>query len=137
MGSAPGAFLYFQKALDAGDCGTTYNANANTLAQDAVTNGGAEIGTHSFTDGLGDGNSYGSQAQAWDARVRDADSGVAGNQPYAVFFSAGNSGPGAGTLTSPKAAKNIVTIGATENYRLGQCPGVRSRFGSIAGPGAV
>jgi hypothetical protein len=124
MGAAPGASLYFQKALDSFDCGVSYGANANTLAQDAVGNGGAQIGTHSFTDGLGGGSSYNSQAQAWDARVRDADTGTAGNQPYAVLFSSGNSGPSASSLTSPKAAKNIITVGATENYRPGQCPGI-------------
>ncbi|HXI02019.1 MAG TPA: S8 family serine peptidase, partial [Candidatus Saccharimonadales bacterium] len=121
-GSAPGAHLYFQKALDSGDCGTTWAGQPNTLAADAVTAGGAELGTHSFTDGLTPGNGYTSTAQAWDARVRDADANVPGNQPYAAIFSAGNSGPSAGSLTSPKAAKNIITVGATENYRPTQCP---------------
>ena len=123
-GSAPGAHLYVQKAIDAGDCGAVYAGQPNTLAQDAVRTGGAEIGSHSFTDGASPGSSYTTNAQVWDARVRDADTGVAGNQPYSVIFSAGNSGPNSGTLTSPKAAKNIIAVGATENYRPGQCPGV-------------
>ena len=130
MGAAPGSFLWYQKALDAGDCGQSYGAQANTLAQDAVRNGGASIGSHSFTDGQGGGGGYTSQAQAWDGRVRDADTGVAGHQPYTVVFSAGNSGPGSGTLTSPKAAKNIITVGATENYRPGLCPGISGCGGS-------
>lgn len=129
-GSAPGAHLYFQKALDGGDCGAVWAGQPNTLASDAVTVGGAQIGSHSFTDGGSPGNGYTSGAQTWDARVRDADTGVAGNQPYAVIFSAGNSGPNAGTITSPKAAKNILVVGASENYRPGQCPGVSGCGGS-------
>ena len=127
-GQAPRASIWSQTVI--GAC--TFNADANTMAQDAVKNGGAKIGSHSFTDGLGGGTSYNSQAAAWDARVRDADTTTAGNQPYAVVFSAGNSGPSTGTLTSPKAAKNIITVGATENDRPGECPGTLSGCGGEA-----
>jgi hypothetical protein len=137
MGVAPRASVYFQKALDSGDCGASYFAQANTLAQDAVAVGGAEVGNHSFTDGATPGASYTSQCQAWDARVRDANTGLAGNQPYGVFFSAGNSGPAAGSLTSPHGAKNIVTVGATENYMPGPCPGVSGCGGSADDPDSV
>ena len=123
-GSAPAAALYFQKALNDGNCPASYAGAPNTLASDAVRVGGAEIGTHSFTDLATPGNSYTATAQVWDARVRDADPNTLGNQPYAVLFSAGNSGPTGGSLTSPKAAKNIVTVGNTGNYRPGSCPGV-------------
>jgi hypothetical protein len=124
-GSAPGALLYSQRALAAG---CVFNSDAVTLAADAAGAGSALIGSHSFTDGLGDGASYNSQAQAWDALVRDADPASPGNQPYAVLFSAGNSGTSG--LTSPKAAKNIVTVGATENDRPGECPGTAGCGGS-------
>jgi len=122
-GSAPGASVYFQKALGGGGC-VAYNANAATLADDAVRLGGAQLGTHSFTDGLAGGASYTSQSAAWDAAVRDAVPSAFGAQGYAVHFSAGNSGPSASTLTSPKAAKNILTVGASENDRPGECPGI-------------
>lgn len=124
-GSAPGSHLYFQRALASG-CFPA--SGAVGLGGDAVGVGGAHIGSHSFTDGLGDGASYNSQAQAWDAVVRDADPNTAGNQPYSVIFSAGNSGTSG--LTSPKAAKNIVTVGATKNDRPGECPGVAGCGGS-------
>ncbi len=129
-GSAPEALLYFQKALNNGDCTQSWAGAPNTLASNAVTAGGAKIGTHSWTDGLTPGSGYTTNAQIWDARVRDADTGVSGLQPYTVFFSAGNSGPNPSTLTSPKAAKNIITVGATENYRPGLCPGVSGCGGS-------
>ncbi|HEU5181331.1 MAG TPA: S8 family serine peptidase, partial [Candidatus Polarisedimenticolia bacterium] len=123
-GAAPGAHLWFQKAINDGDCTTSFATQPNVLAADAFSVGGARIGSHSFQDGLTPGNGYTSTCALWDARTRDADSGVAGNQQYLVVFSAGNSGPAAGTLTSPHAAKNIISVAATENYRPGECPGV-------------
>ncbi|MBI3449055.1 MAG: S8 family serine peptidase, partial [Acidobacteria bacterium] len=128
-GSAPGAHLYFQKALDSTDCPGVSIDGAN-IAQDAVKFGGAQIGSHSYTDGLTPGSSYTSQCQVWDARVRDADSTTAGNQQYAVVFSAGNSGPAASSLSSPHAAKNIISVGNSENFRPGLCPGVAGCGGS-------
>ena len=123
-GSAPGAHLWLQKALNDGDCSTSFAGQPNVLAADAFSVGGARIGSHSFNDGLTPGNGYTSNCALWDARTRDADTGVPGNQQYLVVFSAGNSGPGAGSLTSPHSAKNIISVGATENYRPGQCPGI-------------
>ena len=123
-GGAPGANLWVQKALNDGDCTTSYAGEPNVLAANAYSVGGARIGNHSFTDGATPGNGYTANCALWDARTRDADIGVAGNQPYLVVFSAGNSGPGAGSLTSPHAAKNILSVANSENYRPGQCPGV-------------
>jgi subtilase family protein len=123
-GGAPGAHLWVQKAINDGDCTTSFAGQPNVLTADAFTVGGALIGSHSFNDGLTPGNGYTSTCALWDARTRDADPGVAGNQPYLVVFSAGNSGPAAGSITSPHAAKNIISVGATENYRPTQCPGV-------------
>jgi hypothetical protein len=123
-GSAPGASLYFQKVLDEFDCGTAWAGQPNAMAADAVRYGGAQLGSHSFNDGATPGNGYTAGAQTWDARVRDADPNTPGSQPYSVIFSAGNSGPNPGTLTSPHAAKNMVTVGASHNYRPGECPGV-------------
>ncbi|MBO0857207.1 MAG: S8 family serine peptidase [Chloracidobacterium sp.] len=60
---------------------------------------------------------YDTNAQAYDQIVRDAQSGVAGNQQLIVVFAAGNAGSGAGTVSSPATAKNIITVGASENVR--------------------
>lgn len=62
---------------------------------------------------------YSSAAVEADAAVRDADPQTPGAQPMSIFFSAGNTGPGAGTVTSPGTAKNVITIGAVENDRCG------------------
>jgi Subtilase family len=60
---------------------------------------------------------YDSAAQAFDFIVRDAQSGAAGNQQLTVVFSAANDGPASNTVTSPATAKNVITVGASENVR--------------------
>jgi subtilisin family serine protease len=80
---------------------------------------GARIGTNSwgFTTSAG---GYDMVAQAYDALVRDAQPAssalpAAGNQEMSIVFSAGNAGPGAGTISRPGTAKNVITVGAAEN----------------------
>jgi len=60
---------------------------------------------------------YDSNAQQVDRVVRDAQSGVAGNQQMTVIFAAGNDGSGSNTVSSPGTAKNIISVGAGENFR--------------------
>jgi MYXO-CTERM domain-containing protein len=67
-------------------------------------------------------NSYTSDSQRYDALVRDAQPAgsaapAAGNQEMTVVFAAGNAGPTASTVGSPATAKNVVTVGASENVR--------------------
>jgi len=60
---------------------------------------------------------YDSSAQEFDFMVRDARPGTAGNQEYSVVFAAGNDGPTTNTVSTPGTAKNIITVGASENDR--------------------
>ncbi|GAB4527516.1 MAG: hypothetical protein Fur0018_13190 [Anaerolineales bacterium] len=60
---------------------------------------------------------YNSSSQAYDAGTRDADPGTPGNQELLFVFAAGNSGPSSATVGSPGNGKNMVTVGASENYR--------------------
>jgi hypothetical protein len=62
------------------------------------------------------GNIYDTFAQEYDALVRDAQPTVPGNQEMSFVFSAGNDGAG-GHIGSPGTAKNVITVGASENYR--------------------
>ncbi len=62
---------------------------------------------------------YSAAAAEVDAAVRDADPATSGDQPMTVFFSAGNTGPDPGTVTSPGTAKNAITVGAVQNARCG------------------
>lgn len=55
--------------------------------------------------------------QEYDALVRDANPTLSGNQELILIFAAGNSGSGSSTTTSPGNAKNVITVGASENYR--------------------
>lgn len=66
---------------------------------------------------FGPATGYIAQSRAYDIGVRDADPAAAGNQSLAFIFAAGNYGPGANTVASPGNAKNVLTVGASENQR--------------------
>jgi subtilisin-like proprotein convertase family protein len=84
-------------------------------------NKGARISTNSW--GASVGGAYTSDAQAYDALVRDADPGTAGNQQLVEIFSAGNDGAASNTIGTPGTAKNVLTVGAAENVRAGGTDG--------------
>ncbi len=83
---------------------------------------GATVSSNSWGKGTA-GNpvtTYDSSAAAMDAAVRDADSSTVGNQEMSIVFSAGDDGSlGASSVASPGVAKNVLTVGATENGRCG------------------
>ena len=56
-------------------------------------------------------------AQEFDALVRDAQPGVAGNQPMVEVFAAGNTAPGPTRSARRARRKNVITVGASENVR--------------------
>jgi subtilisin-like proprotein convertase family protein len=68
---------------------------------------------------------YDMAAASYDAAVRDAVPEVTGPQPILYVFSAGNDGGGgtdgtagiADTILSPGTAKNVITVGAIEQFR--------------------
>jgi hypothetical protein len=61
---------------------------------------------------------YDVYAQEYDRIVRDAQGATAGNQQLAVVFAAGNDGPDISTIGAPGVAKNVITVGASENVRM-------------------
>jgi hypothetical protein len=73
------------------------------------------ISNNSWGDGL-NGNSYDSLAAQYDGFVRDG-SFAPTIDPFNIIFSAGNSGPGALSLTRPKVAKNVISVANSENLR--------------------
>ncbi len=70
-------------------------------------------------------NEYNMAAASYDAAVRDALPGVSGAQAVLYVFAAGNEGfgrqDGSGgvpnSILSPATAKNVITVGAIENFR--------------------
>ncbi len=68
---------------------------------------------------------YSSASARYDAAVRDALDTTTGDQPIVYVFAAGNEGQGdslggggaQNTIRSPGNAKNVITVGAIENYR--------------------
>ena len=60
---------------------------------------------------------YTTDSMEYDYLTRDAASAETGNQEMFHIFSAGNDGPFSETVGSPGTAKNVLTVGATENVR--------------------
>ncbi|MEW6206913.1 MAG: S8 family serine peptidase [Acidobacteriota bacterium] len=81
---------------------------------DMMYRDGARISNNSWG---ANGSSYNTDSQIYDSLVRDAQSSVNGNQEIAVVFASGNKGPN--TLSIPGTAKNVITVGASENLRPG------------------
>jgi subtilisin-like proprotein convertase family protein len=80
---------------------------------------GARISSNSWgSGGVAAFGAYSSDAQLYDSLVRDAQTGTSGNQEMVEVFAAGNDGDsGYGTVTPPGTAKNVISVGASENVR--------------------
>jgi len=74
---------------------------------------GARVSNNSWGNSS---NGYDAAAQEYDSLVRDARPLEPGNQQMTFVFSAGNFGAG-GHISSPGTAKNVIAVGASENYR--------------------
>lgn len=107
-GMAPAAHLVFQSILDAGGGLGGLPTDLNDLFQQAY-NDGARIHTNSW--GAPVYGEYTTSSVHVDQFVRN-------NRDMIILFSAGNEGPTLGSVGAPGTAKNCITIGASENYRL-------------------
>jgi hypothetical protein len=95
-------------------------ASSGTTWESTAYGQGARISSNSWgfqTSTGGPVATYDTNAQAYDRLVRDAQSGTAGLQQLSIIFAAGNDGSGANTVSSPATAKNIISVGASENVR--------------------
>src|SRR5262249_30159757 len=93
------------------------NNFSSTAWENTAYGQGARISSNSWGFTGTAARRYDANAQEYDRIVRDAQSGVAGNQQLIVVFAAGNAGSGAGPVSSPATAKNVITVGASENVR--------------------
>jgi len=97
-------------AYNVSNCGNTDNGVVKS-SQDR----GAVITSNSW--GANTAGNYDDSSQAYDLLTRDGDTIEAGLQPMIHIFAAGNAGAGASTVGSPGTAKNVITVGASENQR--------------------
>ncbi len=91
---------------------TVVDDTLNTLGPNGVR---GTITNNSWGSGTNN-NAYDSRAATYDGLVRDG-SLAATIDPVTIVFSAGNSGPGANTLTRPKVSKNTIAVANSENVR--------------------
>jgi len=113
-GMAPGAMIVTNNIFDEGYSevtemmawGVRHGAHLSSNSWGLLGQASPEVG-------------YSAAAVQADAAVRDADPQTDGHQPLTVLFSSGNAGPESGTVTSPGTAKNVITVGATQNARCG------------------
>ncbi len=114
LGVAPWVLIGNSKVFNNAGSGVFNQPTPTRMAN--AWNGGARISSNSW--GYTSGSNYNSDSQAHDAAVRDAVSGTAGNQSMTIVFAAGNDGSGASTIHPPGTAKNVITVGAGENWRM-------------------
>ena len=146
IGVAPGAQIFAQNPICGGvpwpPVGGWQELSKRALA-------GGAVGTNaSWTTGEGSNHGYQNSERTFDFIVRDGDFDTAGiAEQFYFVFSAGNSGPGASTLTAPKEAKNPIVVGASNNQRTGSIEGIAGfssrgpsvdgrTFPTISAPGA-
>ncbi len=113
LGIAPRARVGSSKIFR---CNGIFGLNTTlTQAAAAAYGKGARIANHSW--GANVGGAYTADSQELDRMVRDVDTVAAGNQEMVEVIAAGNAGPNANTVGSPGTAKNVITVGASENVR--------------------
>jgi len=114
QGIAPGSSLVIQNAV----LGQFPPMGGwEVLTMDSVRNN-AFISNNSWYWDNELGLGYTALCREFDMLVRDADRQTTGAQPLVMVFSSGNAGPDMNSIYEPKEAKNIITVGASENYRL-------------------
>jgi hypothetical protein len=118
FGIAPGVSFFAQNSVDNG--GPWPPAGGWQEHSKWAVLGGAVGGNQSWTTGEGTAHGYQASERTHDIMVHDGNFDTPSvAEPYIQVFSAGNSGPGSMTLTSPKEAKNIITVASSSNYRIG------------------
>ena len=115
-GMAPQANIINIPFLRSGYGGSDIDPQADIVATTGANGSPGTVSSNSWGT-VSVSTTYDIFEAEYDALVHDASTTMPGLQPLAIVFSAGNSGPSAGTITSPQPAKNIFVVGASENYR--------------------
>ena len=100
---------------DAGNFAVSRCGNSDLGVIAKAFQSGARISSNSW--GASSQGDYDDTAQTYDVGTRDAVASQNGTQQLLFVFAAGNDGPGGSTVGTPGTAKNVVTVGASENVR--------------------
>ncbi|HET9209535.1 MAG TPA: S8 family serine peptidase [Thermoanaerobaculia bacterium] len=132
LGIAPGAKLAFTKMLGTGLLSPASLSKALNNSRNNVDGSDLALivnfsSNNSIIDSTGNffpKPDYDDLASFWDSRVLDANSNLSGAQPMTVVISAGNFAYDYATgtirgdsVSSGATAKNVISVGATTNYR--------------------
>jgi len=110
VGMAPAANLLAQDSS-----GTPTAVCLQTVTEKGISGVPGSVQNNSWGKGTQDPMDYSSEEATWDALVRNSDPNGVKPRPLLICFSSGNSG--AAGLTRPKAAKNVIITGNSQNYR--------------------
>ena len=118
LGVAPGAHLLSQNALCDADVEWPPEGGWQILSRDGVL-AGAVGSNNSWNSQEGIAHGYQASERIHDLMVRDGNFDTPDvAEPYILVFNAGNQGPDPSTIPAPKEAKNLITVGAIENWRV-------------------
>jgi len=117
LGVAPGAGLISQNAV----CGDQNSwppvGGWQILSRDGLL-AGSVGSSNSWNSQEGVGHGYQASERVLDLMVRDGNFDTPGvAEPYIMVFNATNEGPEPSTIGAPVEAKNLITVGAIDNWR--------------------
>ncbi len=112
-GMAPGAKLVIQDAgFQTDNCGDLPGIGCPVVDLKPIFQQAYDQGARLHTNSWGD-NENGAVQNNYTAASQDVDQFMWDHKDDLIFFAAGNSGPGAGSVGSPSTNKNGVSVGAT------------------------
>ena len=118
LGVAPGARLLSQNALCDIDVPWPPTGGWQILSRDGIL-AGAVGSNNSWNSQEGIAHGYQISERVHDLMVRDGNFDTPDvAEPYILVFNAGNQGPDPSTIPAPKEAKNLITVGAIDNWRV-------------------
>lgn len=123
LGVAPGANLFAMNLLS----GSSFPpaGGFQEYSRQALIGNSVGVNNSWYSD-ASTASTYQAGERTHDLMVRDGDFSSAGtNEDIVIVFSSGNSGPGVMSMTRPKAAKNVITVGNSLNYRSGNIDELR------------